>query len=787
MRRALAVLALLIAAALAPARAANYCVSNSGELLDALQATAASAADDTIRIQQGSYSIDGSIGWPQNGSLRLLGGYGPNCLLRPGYLNDTVISAPTPGSPRTIELHLPLDGGDNQVERLTFRNFSRVRISDKGESGSLLVNQNLFEGNDTGLALSIRALDLVVENNLFLDNRSGCCAGTFINRGLLILRDTPAQSISLDVRFNTVTRSNVGLDIRGNGPWSTPPRLQNNILWDNLAFDLALDELDVVATNNVWDSEHLEHGAGFSLFGLHLDVDPLLSSNGRPQAPDSPAINSGTDFVVGGVSARDADGQPRHVGSRPDRGALESSLNDITDLVVTTTANSGAGSLRQAILDANNTLDGATISFNIPGGCPQLIVPTSDLPAITKPVVIDGFTQPGSSPGSSTVEYDAVHCIGLLGGGARQDGLRLATAAEADRMTVRGLSLYGFTRYGIHVSGPGAAQISGNTFGTGVAVVVLQNTFGDAAIRVDDAPGTVIGGLQPADRNVIGRATGAGIRVDGGSLTDIRGNFIGVGMDGSSDLGNGTGVLFIGGSQRYLYRNVIGHSDGAGVRLQGDHYSHYFYGNHIGVTPAGANIGNATNGIRVTEGENALFVDNEIAYNGTDGIAITSTATRIALVRNLIHHNGNLGVDVHPDGVNPEDTDTGASGANRSQNAPELLLAEGGAGGGRVTGELRSSNGEFHIWLFASDACDGSGFGEGQYLASAEHIVVIDNGTTTDDGVVGFEIQATAGNGLDSLWGKAITAMAIYQDQTSEFSACIPYIPGDSLFGDGFE
>ena len=63
---------------------------------------------------------------------------------------------------------------------------------------------------------------------------------------------------------------------------------------------------------------------------------------------------------------------------------------------VTSTADSGPGSLRQAILDSNTATGGTnTIDFAIPGRGVQTIAPLSPLPAITNPVLIDGTSQPG--------------------------------------------------------------------------------------------------------------------------------------------------------------------------------------------------------------------------------------------------------------------------------------------------------------------------------------------------------------------------------------------------------
>ena len=69
---------------------------------------------------------------------------------------------------------------------------------------------------------------------------------------------------------------------------------------------------------------------------------------------------------------------------------------------VTNTNDSGAGSLRQAILDANTNAGADTITFAIGTG-PQTISPLSPLPTITDPVTIDGTTQPGFS-GSPIIE-----------------------------------------------------------------------------------------------------------------------------------------------------------------------------------------------------------------------------------------------------------------------------------------------------------------------------------------------------------------------------------------------
>ena len=84
--------------------------------------------------------------------------------------------------------------------------------------------------------------------------------------------------------------------------------------------------------------------------------------------------------------------------------AMESRLMLATTFLVTNTDNSGSGSLRQAILDADAAAatEPATIDFQISSGGLQTISPLSPLPAITAPVIIDGTSQPGFDPNHPT-------------------------------------------------------------------------------------------------------------------------------------------------------------------------------------------------------------------------------------------------------------------------------------------------------------------------------------------------------------------------------------------------
>ena len=69
--------------------------------------------------------------------------------------------------------------------------------------------------------------------------------------------------------------------------------------------------------------------------------------------------------------------------------------------VVTSTADAGPGTLRQAITDSNLNVGSTNqIHFNVTGEAPFVIAPQSALPNINVPVIIDGYT-----PARSVAEH----------------------------------------------------------------------------------------------------------------------------------------------------------------------------------------------------------------------------------------------------------------------------------------------------------------------------------------------------------------------------------------------
>jgi hypothetical protein len=196
-------------------------------------------------------------------------------------------------------------------------------------------------------------------------------------------------------------------------------------------------------------------------------------------------------------------------------------------LIVTNTNDGGAGSLRQAIIDANNTAGAQMIVFNLAGSGVRTIALSSPLPQITEPIAIDGTTQP---------DYAGAPLIELNGSSTSGDGLHLLGGNSA----VRGLIINNFSGNGIRLTTNGGNLVRGNYIGTdATARETLPN--GGSGVLIENAANNVIGGTLTSERNIISgnRFDGVGISFGGSTGNLIQGNFIGTDVTGQNALGNG--------------------------------------------------------------------------------------------------------------------------------------------------------------------------------------------------------------------------------------------------------
>jgi uncharacterized repeat protein (TIGR01451 family) len=334
----------------------------------------------------------------------------------------------------------------------------------------------------------------------------------------------------------------------------------------------------------------------------------------------------------------------------------------LATFTVTNTDDTGPGSLRQAIEDSNTAFGADRIEFAIPGVDVHSIRPSTALPALLDPVVLDGTTQAGYA-GSPLIE---------LNGSATEDASGLDLAAGSS--TVRGLAINRF-HTGIIAGGPNN-RITSNFIGTDAAGTLDLGNTGIGVVMFGD--GNSIGGSTSGDGNLISGNDDHGIVLASGSdRNQILSNWIGTNRSGDLDLGNG----------------------GAGIAIFGSN-------NRVG-------------------GETASLA-NVIAFNGAGGIAIgtfNGTTNADAVLVNSIYGNQGLGIDLNSSGLDFNDFFDFDAGANGTQNFPELGTAYPFGAGTRVEGVLNSRpNSAFVIRYFSNASPDPSNFGEGETFVGSKAV-----------------------------------------------------------------
>jgi titin len=337
--------------------------------------------------------------------------------------------------------------------------------------------------------------------------------------------------------------------------------------------------------------------------------------------------------------------------------ALPASPARAVDYTVTNTNNSGAGSLRQAMLDAN-AAGGGNILFNIPDTDPGYdggtgvwtIQPTIALPLLSGgDTTIDGYSQAGAAEGTSmspptiVIEIDGSSVAG-------QNGFNVVSAGN----TIKGLAINRFGWSGIAIGGTSTMSntITGNYIGTDASGVTDLGNILDGVSILLGAHDNTIGGDSLAEQNVIGGNGGDGIGIVGDNTT---GNIVSANLIGTSrsmvDLGNASyGVNIYGGAHgntigvNALYqRNDIFANDLGGVRIAGANTrDNVISANDIGL----GTLGNNGFGVIIADSahDNTIGPSNDISYNGNHGVYILGTSTMSNTVSGNEIDNNTYGV-----------------------------------------------------------------------------------------------------------------------------------------------
>lgn len=146
--------------------------------------------------------------------------------------------------------------------------------------------------------------------------------------------------------------------------------------------------------------------------------------------------------------------------------------------------------------------------------------------------------------------------------------------------------------------------------------------------------------------NVISANGLIGLRVDKSIKTSITGNNIGVGIDGLTALGNVShGVQLFGGSnESVVVNNVIAANGIQGLSIENSNQN-TISNNKIGVGINGTTaLGQAQNGIQISGASNNAISGNTIANNGFEGINLLLSSNTNTINDNSIVLNGAQGI-----------------------------------------------------------------------------------------------------------------------------------------------
>jgi len=309
-----------------------------------------------------------------------------------------------------------------------------------------------------------------------------------------------------------------------------------------------------------------------------------------------------------------------------------------TTYSVTNTNDSGPGSLRQAITNADAN-GGGLITFSVSG----TIALQSALPIITQTVSISGSSAPGATPITPTVAINGNALSANPAGGV--DGL-VFTAANSG---VSDLDLNGFNAtdptpgHAIIINGTSAISdvVTGNFIGTDITgATAVSNQVG---VRV--AGGAV--GATITGNLVSGNVFGIVLSDDGTTGNVVQGNKVGTNAAGTAAISNTTGIIVqlgaanntIGGATAAAANLISGNTFGIILSEVGT-TGNTVLGNDVGTDATGMSaIPNGT-GIQIQRGASdntvggATTASANLIADNTDGVNVVTDAINNQLTTN---------------------------------------------------------------------------------------------------------------------------------------------------------
>ncbi|MBN2009888.1 right-handed parallel beta-helix repeat-containing protein [candidate division KSB1 bacterium] len=416
--------------------------------------------------------------------------------------------------------------------------------------------------------------------------------------------------------------------------------------------------------------------------------------------------NGGATLELQNVQVSDINGQAMTINTISNGDVIIGSGTG-EGMVVTNTNNSGEGSLRWVIEQANMTPESNEITFAIPISDPGYeadigiwrIKPATELPALEDMgMSIDGWSQENVA-GDINPDGPEIVLDGSLTEG-RKSGLLVA----ADDISIYGMNIQHFQNAGILVSGASGTIISECLIGTDHRGETAAGNY-DGIVLTVGASETLVGSEEDSLGNVISGNTRFGVFITGSSHNQVMNNLIGINQAETDTIGNhAAGVSMQDGSNgnQVMYNFIGGNLDGV-TMINAD--STEVIGNWIGTDSSFTQLfGNRAAGVYFWSFSRYTNVlENVIGYNLAEGVSVGSeNALHNHISENAISHNGGMGI-------------SNWSGGNMELMAPTIvsiseLSIQGTAQPGQIVEVFADESDEGRLFIGSDEADDAGSF-----------------------------------------------------------------------------
>ncbi len=409
------------------------------------------------------------------------------------------------------------------------------------------------------------------------------------------------------------------------------------------------------------------------------------------------------------------------------------------------------GSLREAILDADESNDPGIVEIDFAHLTNPTIMLQAILPTITRSVYIDGGV------GSNCVML-VLDGSDILAGPTNQDEIGNIINVRANDSTVRDIDFVNFITNPLAIEGSNdtvadcyvdvdaSGEVAEGNLGVGIGVYGSNNT---------------IGSILPGNGNVVSNSGLTGILVGGGTNNVIEGNIVGLDLAGTIAMGNGNSVpsgqdgsgIAVDSASNTIggvipaVRNVIsangqhGIFGGGSESLDGMNFggnafanNNLIEGNFIGTDITGTiALGNKSDGILLTN----------VTNNTIGGTSGTSPTTGLSGAANLISANGASGVEFQGSASTGNQVlgnfiGVDSSGANALGNADDGVEIDSSATGNTIGGGIANA-----MNLISGNLANGIGIvdGAGSILVQGNFIGTDLTGTVSGKGASGANLK----------------------------------------------